>query len=53
MIEVKQVSPHSIRVGNKIIKKDGSGDWQEVTELTENERLAVANFLITNQLITI
>jgi hypothetical protein len=49
-IIIKEVSPFSLRVGNKIVRKSGA-EWQEVTELTGKEREALANYLITNEVI--
>ena len=50
-MRVKKLSDQSLRVGNKVVKMNSDGDWQEVTELTELERQAVADYLIKNNYI--
>jgi len=45
-IKVKEISPTSLRVGNKVVYQDSNNNWVAVSELTTAETEALQAYLL-------
>jgi len=48
-IIVKQTSDEALLVGRKVVYRDASGNWIAVSELTNKEKEALEQFLVSHK----